>query len=164
MIEDALPISVSTGQNKSAREVFSINAQKLREKSELSKEERYKERQTRKRKIKSHLKHKELQQKEKKRDQGLAMHLDNFEARQIKKNKDKKDSNSNKKTAASIDDKKPSSKNEMKSSKFFSKMQEVAKDDATRKEQKKLNKEKGAYNRNFQPAQHNNESTKRFKL
>lgn len=81
MIEDALPISVSTGQNKSAREVFSINAQKLREKSELSKEERYKERQTRKRKIKSHLKHKELQQKEKKRDQGLAMHLDNFEAR-----------------------------------------------------------------------------------
>jgi hypothetical protein len=68
MIEDALPISVSTGQNKSAREVFSINAQKLREKSELSKEERYKERQTRKRKIKSHLKHKELKQKEKKRD------------------------------------------------------------------------------------------------
>jgi hypothetical protein len=44
MIEEALPISVSTGQNKSAREVFSINAQKLRDKSELSKEERHRER------------------------------------------------------------------------------------------------------------------------
>jgi hypothetical protein len=55
----------------------------------------------------------------------------------------------------------------MKSSKFFSKMQEVAKDDAARKEQRKKNKEEGAkggFNRNFQPAQHNNESTKRFKL
>ncbi len=60
MIEDALPIAVSTGQSKSAREVFSINNQKLREKTELSKEERHKERQTRKRKIKAHLKHKEI--------------------------------------------------------------------------------------------------------
>jgi len=92
------------------------------------------------------------------------MHLDNFEARQIKKNKDKKDSSisgSGKKVISKDD--KPSSKNEMKSSKFFSKLQEVAKDDATRKEQKKKNKIEG-YNRNFQPAQHNNESTKRFKL
>jgi len=43
----------------------------------------------------------------------------------------------------------------MKSSKFFSKMQKVAKDDAARKEQRKKNKEEGAkggFNRNFQPA------------
>ena len=65
-------------------------------------------------------------------------------------------------------DERPSSKNEMKSSKFFSKLQEVAKDDAARKEQKRKNKEEGKgsgkMSRNFQPAQHNNESTKRFKL
>lgn len=64
MIEDAIPIAVSTGQSKSAREVFSINAQKMREKSELTKEERRQERATRKRKIKSHLKHKEIERKE----------------------------------------------------------------------------------------------------
>ncbi len=69
MIEDAIPIAVNaTGQSKSSREVFSINNQKLREKSELSKEERHKERATRKRKIKAHLKHKEVSKKEKRRD------------------------------------------------------------------------------------------------
>lgn len=55
MIEEALPISVSTHQTKSAREVFSIHNQKLRDKAELSKEEKRKERATRKRKIKTHL-------------------------------------------------------------------------------------------------------------
>jgi U3 small nucleolar RNA-associated protein MPP10 len=81
MIEDAIPIAVNVkGQSKSARETFSINNQKLREKSELSKEERHRERATRKRKIKSHLKHKELNKKEKRRDQGVAMH-DRFEQR-----------------------------------------------------------------------------------
>lgn len=48
------------------------------------------------------------------------------------------------------------SKNEMKSSKFFTKMQEVAKDDAARKEQRRKNKEegqKGGFNRNYQPPQ-----------
>jgi hypothetical protein len=84
LLEDALPVSVSVGNSKSAREVFSINNQKLREKSELSKEERRKERATRKRKIKSHLKAKEVAKKEKKRDAGLAMH-DKFEMRQIAK-------------------------------------------------------------------------------
>ena len=84
MIEDALPIAVSTGQSKSAREVFSINNQKLREKSELTKEEKRHERATRKRKIKAHLKHKEINQKEKKRSQGVAMN-DRFESRQLVK-------------------------------------------------------------------------------
>ena len=85
MIEEALPIAVNMrGQSKSARETFSINNQKLREKSELSKEERHKERATRKRKIKAHLKHKELTKKEKRRDQGVAMH-DRFEQRHLTK-------------------------------------------------------------------------------
>lgn len=115
LLEDALPVSVSVGNSKSAREVFSINNQKLREKSELSKEERRKERATRKRKIKSHLKAKEVAKKEKKRDAGLAMH-DKFEMRQIAKKGQKSEDVG-------------AGKNDMKSSKFFKKMQEVAKDD-----------------------------------
>ncbi len=106
MIEEALPISVSTGMNKSAREVFSINQQKLREKNELTKEEKRKERATRKRKIKSHLKHKELNKKEEKRNMGIAMN-DRFEMKQLNK-KSKNDKSD-----------KGGSKNEMKSSKFF---------------------------------------------
>lgn len=136
MIEDAIPIAVNAkGQSKSAREVFSINNQKLREKSELSKEERHKEHATRKRKIKAHLKHKELSKKEKRREQGVAMH-DRFELRQVSKKdkakavKDSKEDGGNK-------------KNEMKSAKFFSKLQEVAKDDAARKDQKRKAKADG---------------------
>ncbi len=81
------------------------------------------------------------------------MHKDNFEARQIKRNKDKRDKKEG--GVKDIGAEKSSSKNEMKSSKFFSKMQEVAKDDAARKEQRRKNKEEGAkggFNRNFQPA------------
>jgi U3 small nucleolar RNA-associated protein MPP10 len=44
LLEDALPITVSKGQTKSAREIFSVNALSLREKTELSKEDRHKER------------------------------------------------------------------------------------------------------------------------
>jgi len=82
MIEEKLPINVSNGQSKTAREVFTIHAKKLRDKSELTKEERRKERATRKRKIKEHLKHKELGKKEQRRNMGMAMH-DRFEAKDV---------------------------------------------------------------------------------
>ena len=52
MLEDAIPIGVSTGKVKSAGEVFSVNKLALREKSELTKEEKRKERAKRKRQIK----------------------------------------------------------------------------------------------------------------
>jgi hypothetical protein len=138
MIEDAIPIAVNAkGQSKSARETFSINNQKLREKSELSKEERHKERATRKRKIKAHLKHKELTKKEKRRDQGVAMH-DRFEARQV----NKKNTEKGKKDSAKEEG--PQNKrNDMKSAKFFSRLQDVAKDDAARKDQKRKAKADG---------------------
>ena len=117
MIEDAIPIAVNAkGQSKSARETFSINNQKLREKSELSKEERHKERATRKRKIKAHLKHKELSKKEKRRDQGVAMH-DRFEMRQVNKKKTDK----GKKDSAK-EEGPQHKKNDMKSAKFFSRL------------------------------------------
>jgi len=100
----------------------------MREKSELTKEEKRHERATRKRKIKSHLKHKEIDRKEKKRAQGVAMN-DRFESRQLVKKaavQNKKDKESG--------DAVGSKKNDMKSSKFFSRMQDVAKDDAARKD------------------------------
>ena len=133
MIEESLPISVSQAQSKTAREVFSIHDQKLREKSELSKEERRKERATRKRKIKSHLKHKEVDKKEKRRDMGIGLLADRFSMKDVKRKQDKKKG----KDTITSDDKKGGSKNEMKSSKFFKRMEEVAKSDAVKKENKK---------------------------
>lgn len=48
-MEEALPIGVSQGQTKSAREVFSVAPKDMRDKAELSKEEKRKERAHRKR-------------------------------------------------------------------------------------------------------------------
>ncbi len=85
LIEDPLPLAVNTsGQTKSAREVFSISQQRLRGErlQELSKEERRAERATRKRKIKAHLKQKETGQKIKRREMGMALKAaDRFEHR-----------------------------------------------------------------------------------
>lgn len=53
LLEDALPIQISKGQTKAAREVFQLQHHSLREKKELTKEERRKERSSKKRKIKS---------------------------------------------------------------------------------------------------------------
>ena len=159
MIEDAIPISVSTGQSKSAREVFSINNQKLREKGELTKEERRHERATRKRKIKSHLKAKEVTRKEEKRATGVAM-ADRFESRHLQKKakatQKARDDKSNENPAAG------NKRNDMKSAKFFSRLQDVAKDDAKRKDDKRKARNEG-HKGGVQPP-HNNESTKRFKL
>jgi len=59
-----LPISVARGNVKTAHEVFSINKTALRDKSELTKEEKKKERANRKRKIKASFKAKTLYKKE----------------------------------------------------------------------------------------------------
>jgi U3 small nucleolar RNA-associated protein MPP10 len=73
MLEDALPINVSKGQTKSAREMFAVNALAMRDKSELSKQDRRKERASRKRQIKQSLKAKAIFKKEKMRESGIAM-------------------------------------------------------------------------------------------
>lgn len=82
-MEEAIPIGVSTGNTKSAREVFEINPKALRDKDELSKEERRRERAHRKRSIKTHLKHKETNRKEKNREQGLGLVGDRFLVKQV---------------------------------------------------------------------------------
>ena len=52
MLEDAIPIEVSRGKQRSSREVFKIDPLALREKTELTKEEKRKERTAKKRKVK----------------------------------------------------------------------------------------------------------------
>ena len=71
-MEEAIPIGVSQGQTKSAREVFKVDPKAMRDKAELTKEEKRRERAHKKRKIKSHLKHKEVALKEKNREKGIA--------------------------------------------------------------------------------------------
>ena len=53
LLEDAVPITISRGQQKTSREVFTVDPLALREKSELTKEEKRKERAAKKRKIKT---------------------------------------------------------------------------------------------------------------
>ena len=72
-LEEAIPIGVSKGSSKTAREIFSVNALALREKTELTKEEKRKERVARKRKIKQSMKAKAEYKKEHLRQQGLAL-------------------------------------------------------------------------------------------
>lgn len=80
---------------------------------------------------------------------------DRFEMRQVsKKNAEKAKKKEGK------DENAPSKKNDMKSAKFFSRLQDVAKDDAARKDQKKKAKAEGT---NIGQT-HTNQSTKRFKL
>ncbi len=64
MLEDALPIQVGKGQTKTAREVFQLKHGAMREKTELSKEERQAERSSKKRKIKTSAHNKAIHKKE----------------------------------------------------------------------------------------------------
>ena len=54
---------MSEGKTKTAREVFTIEAKAMREKAELTKEEKREDRRRRKRQIKSHLHHKDIRRK-----------------------------------------------------------------------------------------------------
>ena len=78
---------MSTGNTKTAREVYTIASNKLREKTELTKEEKRKERANKKRKIKTHLKNKEVTKKEHKRELGVAMLTDRFNAKDVNRKK-----------------------------------------------------------------------------
>jgi hypothetical protein len=67
MLEEGLPISVSIGQTRSAREVFTVASKAMRERAELTKEEKNKERSVKKRKIKAKQHAKSIDMKEKRR-------------------------------------------------------------------------------------------------
>ena len=104
-MEEAIPIGVSTGTTKSAREVFTADPRAMREKDELTKEEKKRERAHRKRSIKTHLKHKEIKTKEKNREKGIAQVGDRFMVKQVKEQiaKKKKTEKSDKSLGLSAD-------------------------------------------------------------
>ena len=72
-LEETIPIDVSKGRLKSTREVLTVDARAMRERSELTKEEKRKERASKKRKIKAVFKAKNTQKKEQLRQQGVAL-------------------------------------------------------------------------------------------
>jgi len=84
---------------------------------------------------------------------GIGLLADRFAMKDVKRKQDK---NKSKNT-----EEKSSAKNEMKSSKFFRKMEEIAKSDAIKKENKKKAK---LDNTGSAFVNHGNMPTKRFKL
>ena len=72
-LEETIPIDVSKGKLKTTREVFTVDSRAMREKSELTKEEKRKERASKKRKVKAAFKAKNTQKKEELRQQGVAL-------------------------------------------------------------------------------------------
>lgn len=80
---------------------------------------------------------------------------DRFDMKEIKRKLEKQKNDTKK------DGKEKGSKNEMKSSKFFKRLQDVAKTDKERKDTKKRAKKEGG---DVMLNMHNNQSAKRFKL
>ncbi len=114
-LEDATPITVSNSQTKSAKEVFTVRD--IHSKDELTKDEKKTARAHRKRNIKEHFKAKTLMQKEKRRSKGIAQ-VDRFAINQLGKN-----AKPDMKVSASG---KIKEQYGLSSSKFFSKMQNIA--------------------------------------
>ena len=156
-MEEAIPIGVSSSFTKSAREVYTVNPKAMRDKAELTKEEKQKERAHRKRQIKSHLKHKEIRIKEKIRDQGLGQ-SDRFALKQVKEQmaKKKKVNKQDKELGLLID----KNENAYKSGQFFKNMSGIQKKDKEKKDLKREAKAKGVAMESF----HKNGSAKRFKM
>lgn len=88
MLEDALPIAVGSGQTKSASEVFRLKHKDLRNRVELTKEERSAERSKIKRKVKATQHQKAIERKEKLRQQGLQL-AERFVVKEAKRHMEK---------------------------------------------------------------------------
>ena len=132
MLEDALPINVSKGQTRSAKEVFAVNALAMRNRKELSKEDRHKERAARKRKIKQSLKAKSVYKKEKMREQGIAM-AEKFAVKDAQRQMEKM----NKKLKKEKVDSGPESRRTNTSSKVFANLQKIVASDYQKKEDRR---------------------------
>lgn len=118
--------------------MFSVNALALREKAELSKEEKHKERAQRKRKIKQSLKAKSVYKKEKMREQGIAM-AEKFAVRDAERQMEKM----NKKIKKGKKDEEPTSRRTNTSSKVFANLQKIVGEDYKKKEDRKTAKAEG---------------------
>lgn len=154
-----MPIGVSQGQTKSAKEVFSVNNKAMRDKDELTKEEKRRERAHRKRQIKAHLHDKAIKQKEKNREKGLALAGDRFAVREVQRSLNQK-KKAEKRSKELGHDSLDNSKSKYKSGKFFNAMNAVTKSDKERKDLKRHAKDIGK----VEGGVHNNGSTKRYKI
>ena len=114
----------------------------MRDKAELTKEERKRERAHRKRQIAEHLKKKEITKKEKNREQGLAQLGDKHLVKQVKEQMQKKKKGEKKNKELGIGQDADKNKNEFKSGKFFNKMQDISAADKAKKELKRKSKGK----------------------
>ena len=119
-LEDALPIAVSSGQTKAAREVFELRHGHLREKGELSKEEKQQERRQRKRKFKTAAHNKLIHKKEQLRQQGLQL-AERFVVREAKRHMEK---------VGRKNKLEKGPRNTSSSAKVFANLQQIAKQDA----------------------------------
>ena len=159
MLEDAIPIEVSKGKQKSAREVFTVDPRALREKTELTKEEKRKERAAKKRKIKATFKAKTQQKKEELREQGLTL-AKNFAEREIKRQMEKM-AKKNKAAKKGANDE-GSSRRTNSSAKVFENMQKIVAADYKKRDDKREAKETGK--KKFSSLPTHGLASKRFKL
>lgn len=164
-MEDAIPIDVSKGKQKTVREVFTVDPRALREKTELTKEEKRKERASKKRKIKATFKAKTLQKKEQLREQGLAL-AQKFAVRETQRQMEKmnkrnqKGAKKGKKDAAGGLEE-AMSRRTNQSSKVFANLQKIVSADYKKRDDKREAKESG---KKFSSLATHGQASKRFKL
>ena len=139
-LEEALPISVARGNVKTAHEVFSVNPLLLRDKSELTKEEKRKERAKRKRQIKASFKAKTIHKKEKMREEGLAL-AEKFAVRETKRQMEKMGKKGKKNKGG--DDGEKQSRRVGSSATVFKNLQSIVQQDYKKREDKKAARESG---------------------
>ena len=138
MLEEAVPMNVSKGNVKSAHEVFAVNPLALREKSELTKEEKRKERAKRKRQIKASLKAKTTFKKEKMREEGLAL-AEKFAVRETKRQMEKMKG----KKKGKHGEEEKTSRRVGSSATVFKNLQKIVEQDYKKRDDKKAARESG---------------------
>jgi len=129
LLEDAIPIDVSKGKQRTTREVFTVNPLALREKTELTKEEKRAERNSKKRKIKATFKAKATQKKEQLREQGIAL-AQKFAVRETERQMEKMKKNQKKGKGAGLNqDPENQGRRTNSSAKVFSNLQKIVAED-----------------------------------
>ena len=159
MLEDAIPIEVSKGKLRSSREVFKVDPLALREKTELTKEEKRKERTAKKRKVKAAFKAKATQKKEQLREQGLAL-AQKFAVRETQRQMEKI-SKKNKGKGKSKDDGEGLGRRTNSSAKVFANLEKIVAADYKKRDDKREARESG---KKFSSVATHGQASKRFKL
>ena len=165
LLEDAIPIDVSKGKQRTTREVFTVDPLALREKTELTKEEKRRERNSKKRKVKATFKAKATQQKELRREQGIAL-ASKFAVRETERQMEKMKKNQKKGKGAAGEATNQDPENQGRrtnsSSKVFSNLQKIVAEDYKKRDDKREARESGK--KKFSSLPTHGQASKRFKL